>query len=100
MHYASYVLNPSTFYKDPENIKQNEKIIEGLHSCIERLSPDTDTENEILRQLDKYYETTNLFGRSAAIRQRTTLPPGNYIFFHNIFHLFGTLQSLNFIYFS
>ena len=81
LHYAGYVLNPSTFYKDPENIKQNEKIIEGLHACIERLSPDTDTEDEILKQLNKYYEATNLFGRSAAVRQRTILPPGNYIFF-------------------
>ncbi|KAI3721407.1 hypothetical protein L2E82_32417 [Cichorium intybus] len=55
-----------------------EEVMEGLHSCIERLAPSPQIEDEIIRELHKYQNAEGLFGRNAAIRQRKIMGPAEW----------------------
>ena len=47
----------------------------GLHSCIERLAPCIQIEDNIIRELGKYQDAEWLFSKNLAIRQRKLMAP-------------------------
>ncbi|KAI7752799.1 hypothetical protein M8C21_021751, partial [Ambrosia artemisiifolia] len=75
LHAAGHYLNPSIFYDDVKVILEDEEIMEGLYSCIERLAPTVEDEDLILEELSKYQNAEGLFGKNAAIRQRKQKAP-------------------------
>ena len=77
LYAAGHYLNPSTFYDNSQRIVSCEEVMDGLHACIERLAPSAQVEDQILIELSKYQNAEGLFGRSAAIRQRKIMTPGN-----------------------
>lgn len=79
LHAAGYFLNPSIYYKDPEQMSCQE-VEDGLYECIKRLSPNSDVEDLIIDELDAYKNASGLFGKEVAIRNRTKKSPGNQFF--------------------
>nr|GEV67984.1 hypothetical protein [Tanacetum cinerariifolium] len=72
------LLNPSAFYDNPifapnTKVEGGEAIRDGLLSCIQRLSPNTDIEDQVLKELPIYESASGLFGKPSAIRQRTQM---------------------------
>ncbi|KAF8395545.1 hypothetical protein HHK36_019493 [Tetracentron sinense] len=74
LHAAGYYLNPEFFYANSD-IDSCEEVVRGLLTVIKRLVPDLDAQDAITRELVVYRNVEGLFGRSPAIRQRTTTPP-------------------------
>ncbi|KAE8685690.1 hypothetical protein F3Y22_tig00111095pilonHSYRG00654 [Hibiscus syriacus] len=70
LHAAGHYLNPSIFYDDVKQIESCEEIKDDLQSCIERLSPNAQVEDQSIRELNKYKKAKGMFGKSSAIRQR------------------------------
>ena len=44
--------------------------------CINRLVPDTETQDKIMAELDAFKNSTGIFGHGMAIRQRDIKAPG------------------------
>ncbi|XP_076897798.1 uncharacterized protein LOC143551207 [Bidens hawaiensis] len=78
LHAAGHYLNPSIFYDDVKLILEDEEIMGGLYSCIERLSPSVEDEDIVLGELSKYQNAEGLFGKNAAIRQRKQKAPAEW----------------------
>ncbi|KAH6837925.1 hypothetical protein C2S53_000394 [Perilla frutescens var. hirtella] len=77
LHAAGYFLNPSIYYKDPEQVSCQE-VEDGLYECIKRLSLNIDIEDLIIDELDAYKNASGLFGNEVAIRNRTKKYPASY----------------------
>ncbi|XP_073219750.1 uncharacterized protein [Cicer arietinum] len=86
LHAAGYYLNPKYFYSRPE-IENDPILVGGLHLCIKTLSESHQMSDMTTTQLSEYKIVNGLFGLSGAIRQRTTLAPGNWIGTSFIFFL-------------
>ncbi|GJR54400.1 hAT dimerization domain-containing transposase-like protein [Tanacetum coccineum] len=78
---AGFYLNPATFY-DNKKEATSDKVKDALLSCIERLSPNTDLEDDVNRELVAYETAIGHFGRAVAIRQRKNMAPA-----YNVLHL-------------
>lgn len=78
LHAAGHYLNPSIFYDDVQRIESCEEIMDGLQSCIERLSPSIQVEDQTIRELNKYKNAEGMFGKSSAIRQRKQMAPAEW----------------------
>ncbi|GJZ18005.1 hydroxyproline-rich glycoprotein family protein [Tanacetum coccineum] len=76
LHAAGFYLNPTTFYDNKEE-GTSEKVKDGLLSFIERLSPNTDFEDGVNRELVAYETAIGCFGRAMAIRQRKKMAPAD-----------------------
>ena len=69
LHVVGHYLNPEYFYSNPE-IVQDEKIVTGLHRCIERLIKNIKAQDKISDELIKYREAEGTFRIKMAIRHR------------------------------
>ncbi|KAH6764019.1 hAT dimerization domain-containing protein / transposase-like protein [Perilla frutescens var. frutescens] len=69
LHAAGYFLNPEYYYANPEQVGCVE-VEKGLYDCVERLSPDIETQDKIMHELDAYKNASGLFGNAMAIRHR------------------------------
>lgn len=81
LHAAGYYLNPSTFYDNPifapnPEVEGAAVVRDGLLSCIQRLSPNTDVEDKVIKELPIYENATGLFSKPSSIRQRKEMAPG------------------------
>ncbi|KAH6767242.1 hAT dimerization domain-containing protein / transposase-like protein [Perilla frutescens var. hirtella] len=77
LHAAGYFLNPEYYYANPEKVDCVE-VHKGLYHCIERLSPDVETQDKIMCELDAYKNATGLFGNAMAIRNRKIKSPADW----------------------
>eukprot|EP00253_Pinus_taeda_P006022 PITA_06022 len=73
IHAAALFLNPAFSYKC--NFDFDGEVMEGLHSCIQRMVPDPDLCNKIIREIQSYQDCVGLFGFDDAIRERTLFMP-------------------------
>eukprot|EP00253_Pinus_taeda_P019910 PITA_19910 len=73
IHAAALFLNPAFSYKC--NFDFDGKVMEGLHSCIQRMVPDPELCNKINREIQSYQDCVGLFGFDDAIRERTLFMP-------------------------
>ncbi|GKE56485.1 hydroxyproline-rich glycoprotein family protein, partial [Tanacetum coccineum] len=100
LHAAGFYLNTTTFY-DNKKEATSDKVKDGLLSYIERLSPNTDFEDDVNKELVAYETAIGHFGRAVAIRQRKNMAPA-----YNVFRLiadcatscernWGVFQHLN-----
>ncbi|KAH6793046.1 hAT dimerization domain-containing protein / transposase-like protein [Perilla frutescens var. hirtella] len=69
LHATGYFLNPEFYYANPEQVSCVE-VEKGLYDCIERLSPDLETQDKIMFELDTYKNASGLFGNAMTIRHR------------------------------
>ena len=73
IHATTLFLNPAFSYKC--NFDFDGKVMEGLHSCIQRMVPDPELRIKINREIQCYRDCVGLFGFDDAIRERTLLMP-------------------------
>eukprot|EP00253_Pinus_taeda_P007352 PITA_07352 len=73
IHAATLFLNPTFSYKC--NFDFDGKVMEGLHSCIQRMVPDPELRSKINREIQCYRDCVGLFGFDDAIRERTLFVP-------------------------
>lgn len=73
LHAAGFYLNPKFFYSIQGDV--HNEVISGMLDCIERLVPDINTQDKIIKELNSYKNAAADFGRKMAIRARNTLFP-------------------------
>ncbi|KAK2429465.1 hypothetical protein QL285_027902 [Trifolium repens] len=72
LHAAGHYLNPKYFYCDPL-IENDSKLLDGLYTCIDKLSESDEVVDSIHGELSKYRMGVGHFGLKEAIRQRATI---------------------------
>eukprot|EP00253_Pinus_taeda_P022486 PITA_22486 len=72
---AALFLNPAFSYKCGFDF--DGEVMEGLHSCIQRMVPDPELRSKINREIQYYQDCIGLFGFDDAIRERTLFMPRN-----------------------
>eukprot|EP00253_Pinus_taeda_P033933 PITA_33933 len=70
IHAAALFLNPAFSYKCGFDF--DGEVMEGLHSCIQRMVPDPELRSKINREIQYYWDCVGLFGFDDAIRERTS----------------------------
>ncbi|CAN0837568.1 hypothetical protein LINGRAHAP2_LOCUS1844, partial [Linum grandiflorum] len=70
---AGFYLNPNFFYSIQGDI--HSEIQSGLYDCIERLVPDTNVQDNIIKEINSYKNASSDFGSAVAIRNRDTMLP-------------------------
>jgi hypothetical protein len=75
LHAAGHYLNPKYFYSDPL-IENDSKLLDGLYTCIDKLSESDEVVDSIHGELSKYRMGVGHFGLKEAIRQRATIAAG------------------------
>lgn len=86
LHKAGYFLNPSFFYENKREIKED-FLMQAVVECATCMYRDDITVQDIcVAQLSLYTEAMDSFGTTMAIRQRNspTITPGNLIL--NFYH--------------
>eukprot|EP00253_Pinus_taeda_P032126 PITA_32126 len=74
IHAATLFLNPTFSYKC--NFDFDGEVMEGLHSCIQRMVPDLELRSKINREIQSYQDCVGLFGFfDDAIRERALFMP-------------------------
>ncbi|GAV79673.1 zf-BED domain-containing protein/DUF659 domain-containing protein/Dimer_Tnp_hAT domain-containing protein [Cephalotus follicularis] len=73
LHAAGFFLNPKCFYSI-EGDMHNE-IMSRMFDCIERLVPDIEVQDKIVKEITLYKNAVGDLGRKMAIRARDTLLP-------------------------
>ncbi|KAG6768985.1 hypothetical protein POTOM_024600 [Populus tomentosa] len=86
LHAAGFFFNPKFFYSIEGDM--HNKILSRMFDCIERLVPDTEVQDKIVKELTLYKNAEGDLGKKLAIRARGTLLPVGYISFSSI--LLGT----------
>ncbi|XP_024021568.1 uncharacterized protein LOC21411043 [Morus notabilis] len=76
LHAAGFYLNPKYFYSVEGDLHND--ILSGMFDCIERLVPDTDVQDKIIKEINSYKNAAGDFGRKMAIRTRDTLLPAEW----------------------
>ncbi|GAV91057.1 zf-BED domain-containing protein/DUF659 domain-containing protein/Dimer_Tnp_hAT domain-containing protein [Cephalotus follicularis] len=76
LHAAGFFLNPKFFYSI-EGDMPNE-ILSGMFDCIERLVPDIQVQDKIIKEVNSYKNAVGDFGRKMAVRARETLLPAEW----------------------
>lgn len=76
LHAAGFYLNPKFFYSIQGDV--HNEVISGMLDCIERLVPDINTQDKIIKELNSYKNAAADFGRKMAIRARNTLLPSEW----------------------
>lgn len=74
LHAAGFLLNPKFFYSLEEDM--HNEILSRMFDCIERLVPDIEVQDQIVKELNFYKNADGDLGRKMAIRARETLLPG------------------------
>jgi hypothetical protein len=75
LHAAGYYLNPKYFYSNPM-IENDDKLLDGLYTCISKLAASTVVVDAIHGELSKYKMGDGHFGLNEAVRQRADVAPG------------------------
>jgi len=73
IHAATLFFNPTFSYKCPFDF--DGEVMEGLHSCIERMVPDPELHSKINCKIQFYWYCVVLFGFDDAIREMTLFMP-------------------------
>ncbi|XP_021769032.1 uncharacterized protein LOC110733319 [Chenopodium quinoa] len=76
LYAAGFYLNPKFFYSIDGDLPGT--IVSGMFDCIERLVPDTKTQDKIIKELNSYKMAAGDFGRKMAIRARESLLPSEW----------------------
>ncbi|KAL0462052.1 UNVERIFIED_CONTAM: hypothetical protein Slati_0092800 [Sesamum latifolium] len=71
LHAAGYYLNHEFYYSNP-SVEQDKEVMGGLFKCIERLIPNGDVQDKLIKELAFYKKAEGIFGIPMAIRQRST----------------------------
>lgn len=75
LHAAGYYLNPKYFYSIPM-IENDDKLLDGLYACIEKLSASVEVVDTIHGELSKYKMCVGHFALKEAVRQRNDVAAG------------------------
>lgn len=78
LHAAGFYLNPKFFYSIDEEMRS--EIHLAVVDCIEKLVPDVNIQDIIIKDINSYKNAVGIFGRNLAIRARDTMLPGTPIF--------------------
>jgi len=73
IHAAALFFNPAFSYKC--NFDFDGEVMEGLHTCIQRMIPNPELRSKINREIQSYRDCVGLFGFDDAIRERTLFMP-------------------------
>ena len=73
IHATTLFLNPAFSYKCAFDF--DGEVMEGLHSCIQRMVPNPELRSKINREIQFYQDCVGLFGFDDAIRERTLFMP-------------------------
>ncbi|XVF71161.1 hypothetical protein PTKIN_Ptkin12aG0014100 [Pterospermum kingtungense] len=76
LYAAGFFLNPKFFYSTDGNTHND--ILSSVFDCIERLVPETNIQDQIVREIHMYKNATADFGRPIAVRARDNLLPGEW----------------------
>jgi hypothetical protein len=79
LHAAGFYLNPKFFYSVKGAMPK--EIMSGMFDCIERLVPEMEVQDKIIKEMNSYKNAIGDFGRKMAIRARDTLLPGEAPFY-------------------
>jgi len=80
LHTAGHYLNPKIYYSNP-SIEDCSAVMKGLFDYIARMTPNLETQANILAELNSYKTSQGLFGMPMAISQRKSLAFGKNINF-------------------
>ncbi|KAG6438455.1 hypothetical protein SASPL_103398 [Salvia splendens] len=73
LHAASFYLNPRHFYSlERDGYLHIQSLV---YDCIEKLVPEPNIQDKIMRETTSYHSATGDFGRKLAIRARDTILP-------------------------
>jgi hypothetical protein len=73
IHATTIFLNPAFSYKCDFDF--DGEVIEGLHTCLQRMVPDVTIRLDINREIEIYRDGTRLFGYEDAIATKNVLMP-------------------------
>ncbi|KAL4339840.1 hypothetical protein GQ457_08G015310 [Hibiscus cannabinus] len=76
LYAAGFFLNPKFFYSTEGNIHNG--ILSSMFDSIERLVPDANTQDQIVREINLYKNASGDLGRPMAVRARDNLLPGEW----------------------
>lgn len=76
LHAAGFFFNPKFFYSIEGDM--HNKILSRMFDCIERLVPDTEVQDKIVKELTLYKNAEGDLGKKLAIRARGTLLPADW----------------------
>ncbi|KAF2287856.1 hypothetical protein GH714_002989 [Hevea brasiliensis] len=76
LHAAGFFLNPKFFYSIEGDV--HNEILSRVFDCIERLVPDIEVQDKIVKELNLYKNAVGDLGRKMAIRARETLLPAEW----------------------
>lgn len=76
LYAAGFFLNPKFFYSTDGNTHND--ILSSVFDCIERLVPETNIQDQIVREIHMYKNATGDLGRPIAVRARDNLLPGEW----------------------
>uniref|UniRef100_A0A2P2J1R6 DNA binding protein n=2 Tax=Rhizophora mucronata TaxID=61149 RepID=A0A2P2J1R6_RHIMU len=76
LHAAGFYLNPKFFYSINGDV--HKEIVSRMFDCIEKLVPDSKTQDKIVKEINSYKNAAGDFGRKMAIRSRGTLLPAEW----------------------
>lgn len=74
LHAAGFFLNPKFFYSIEGDV--HNEILSRVFDCIERLVPEIEVQDKIVKELNLYKSAVGDLGRKMAIRARETMLPG------------------------
>lgn len=70
---AGFYLNPKFFYSTGVDVHHLKSL---LYDCVEKLVPDSNIQDRIVKETISYQNGVGDFGRKMAVRARDTLLPG------------------------
>jgi hypothetical protein len=73
IHVVTLFVNLAFSYKCTFDF--DDKVMDGLFTCLRRMVHDVGTRDQINREIEMYRECARLFGFEDAVRLRTTLMP-------------------------
>ncbi|XP_039027434.1 uncharacterized protein LOC120161236 isoform X2 [Hibiscus syriacus] len=76
LYAAGFFLNPKFFYSTEGNMHNG--ILSSLFDSIERLVPDANTQDQIVREINLYRNASGDLGRPVAVRALDNLLPGEW----------------------
>ncbi|KAK9070497.1 hypothetical protein SSX86_010899 [Deinandra increscens subsp. villosa] len=77
LHAAGYYLNPSLYYNNPR-VEDDDEVVSGLYSCIEKLALNEDEQLRIHTGLPTYRGAEKVFGYPIAKKMRAKLAPAEW----------------------
>ncbi|KAL5581614.1 hypothetical protein UlMin_014056 [Ulmus minor] len=76
LHMSGFYLNPKFFYSVEGDMHNS--IMTGMFDCIERLVPDVEVQDKIIKEIKLYKHAAGDLGRTLAVRARDSLLPAEW----------------------